>query len=70
MWDMEITERYKAYLKTTDKPKNWEFMAFIDDMVDAYGKENDLPYNEVGGYQIADHDDFTEFIERSVNEKI
>lgn len=63
-----MNPRYEAYLKTTDSPKNWEFMAFIDKMENLYGIDREIVIDSIGYYQISDHDDFTAFIERRVNE--
>lgn len=61
-----MNKRYELYLKTTKKPKNWEYVNFISDMVSKYGKSRGLKWR-IGGYSIVDHDDFTKFIEEEVN---
>jgi len=56
--------RYKLYLQTTTEPKNYKFIIWIGEMV--------VKYNESLGRakdaSIYDHDDFTSFIEKIVNE--
>lgn len=60
-----MNPRYEAYLKTTDNPKNWEFINFISDMVVKYGEENNLK-REIGGYRIDNQDKFSAFIQQEV----
>ena len=55
--------RYKAYLKTTNEPKNYLFMAFITRMKKDYLRDRNIP-----GASILDHDDFTEYIQEKTNE--
>jgi hypothetical protein len=55
-----MNPRYIAYLKTADKPTNWDYMAFISDMKKLYCGD------AIEG-RISDHDDFTRFIEDYVN---
>jgi len=52
-----VNERYLAYLKTTSKPTNWGYMAFISRMKRLYTGE--CPIN---GKSIDEHDKFTKFI--------
>ena len=56
-----INPRYKAYLKTTSKPTNWEYMAFISKMKKLYLIENNIECDT-----IKDHDKFTQFIKERV----
>ena len=56
-----LNPRYVAYLKTTSKPKGYEFMIFINKMKRMYMAE----YN-VYGYSIDNHDRFTEFINSKI----
>ncbi len=62
-----MNPRYAAYLKTTDKPTNWDFMAFINKMVAAYAKETEGENVDLYWYSIDNQDAFTSFIERQVN---
>lgn len=66
---MTYQPRYAAYLKTTKTPTNWDFMAFISDMVNAYGEKIEAKKDMLGHYHIYDHDDFDKFIEEAVNNK-
>ena len=63
----EMNPRYIAYLKTTDKPTNYDYMVFIGFMKTKYlvSKGRSLDYLDD---HIDDHDDFTEFIEKNLYE--
>ena len=53
-----LNQRYEAYLVTTDKPTNYGYMAFINDMKRGYTGE--CPIN---GKSIDNQDEFTKFIQ-------
>ena len=61
-----MNPRYIAYLKTTNTPTNWGFMAFISKMVKDYG-EKYLIKDSTGYYNIDNQDKFTQFIVEQVN---
>lgn len=63
-----MNPRYTAYLKTTNTPKNHEFMIWIDKMkikyhqsIDPMLSNIDALYNSIGN-----QDKFTEFIEKEI----
>lgn len=58
---LKYHERYLAYLSTTDEPKNYEYMAFINKMKKLYGDKY-LKKDSTGHYHIDNHDHFTAFI--------
>jgi len=63
----EYQPRYAAYLKTTDNPKNWDFMEFIRKMVYAYADSGGAVNRRGSGRPaIIDQDDFTRFIQEAV----
>ena len=52
-----INPRYGAYLKTTSKPTNWGYMAFIGKMKKLYISDNKIEHDSID-----DQDKFTQFI--------
>ena len=63
---MKYQPRYEAYLKTTNLPKNWEFMDFICKMKKSYGKSINANLDVYGSFTIVNQDEFTNFIQREV----
>jgi hypothetical protein len=61
-----MNPRYAAYLKTTNEPKNWEYMHFISKMAIKYAESVGLIKDMTGAYHIKNHDEFTAFIEDEV----
>ena len=61
----EMNPRYIAYLKTTDKPTNYDYMVFIGFMKTKYLVSKG---DSFGSFAIDDDDDFTKFIEKDSQE--
>lgn len=61
--NMKYQPRYAAFLKTGGG-KNYEFMEFISKMKKLYGKS----IGKHNDFSIYNHDEFTKFIERWVEE--
>lgn len=60
-----MNERYALYLKTTNEPTNWDYMAFISRMKTMYAAE--VPDGCLPGGIISNDNDFTKFIKAKVD---
>ena len=54
-----MNPRYQSYLETTDHLTNWGFMQFISQMKKLY-------CGDVINGHIEDHDEFTNFIKKTI----
>ena len=65
---LKPNQRYVSYLAISDNPKMWEYIIFIQTMVNEYGKEF-LKKEMVGSYRIFDHDNFTDYIKSQCKDR-